>query len=229
MEPRKRRLERGLVAAALVLGMALLGWSQVTAASPTISIDSVTVAPEEEGAVDLEALEIGAPGLGAWTIDIVYDPEVVTPLACTPHQDGLCNVAFASDRVRATGASVSGLQGDTILAAVTFECIGEGSTTLTPVIGAIADATLNEPQEISAGVQAGSITCVATATPLLGDADCNGLVNSIDAALILQFVAGLIDSVPCAANADVDGNGSVNSVDAALILQIDAGLWSVGT
>ncbi len=57
-----------------------------------------------------------------------------------------------------------------------------------------------------------------------GDANCNGMVSAVDAALVLQFSAGLSDSIPCAEGADVNGDGDITSVDAALILQFTAGL-----
>jgi hypothetical protein len=46
----------------------------------------------------------------------------------------------------------------------------------------------------------------------------------IEAALILQFAAGLIDELPCPEAADVNDSGQANAVDAALILQYVAGL-----
>ncbi|OGO50571.1 MAG: hypothetical protein A2148_04795 [Chloroflexi bacterium RBG_16_68_14] len=61
-------------------------------------------------------------------------------------------------------------------------------------------------------------------TFFLGDANCNGSVNSIDAALVLQLEAGFIDSLPCPENSDLNHDGSTSSLDATLILQYDAGL-----
>lgn len=60
-----------------------------------------------------------------------------------------------------------------------------------------------------------------------GDVNCNSSVDSIDAALVLQLVAGLVSSLPCEENADTNGDGTINSIDAALILQFSAGL--IGT
>jgi alpha-tubulin suppressor-like RCC1 family protein len=57
-----------------------------------------------------------------------------------------------------------------------------------------------------------------------GDVSCDGRTNSVDAALALQRVAGLLARLPCAAAADVDADGAVDAIDAALILQAEAGL-----
>ena len=57
-----------------------------------------------------------------------------------------------------------------------------------------------------------------------GDANCDSTVNSIDAVLVLQLDAALIQSLPCEGSADVSGDGEIDARDAAVILQIEAGL-----
>jgi len=58
----------------------------------------------------------------------------------------------------------------------------------------------------------------------VGDVDCDGTVDSIDAAIVLQFVAGLYDFSRCPVTGDVNHDGRTDSVDAAIILQYSAGL-----
>jgi hypothetical protein len=55
-----------------------------------------------------------------------------------------------------------------------------------------------------------------------GDANADGPVDAIDAALILQLNAGLLKSLPGAPDANNDGR--VDAIDAALVLQLVAGL-----
>ena len=64
-----------------------------------------------------------------------------------------------------------------------------------------------------------------TVPVLYGDADGNGVVNSIDAMVVLQYDVELIgeDEIDLIAG-DVDGDGVVNSIDAMLILQYDVEL-----
>lgn len=68
-------------------------------------------------------------------------------------------------------------------------------------------------------------TRTRTPTPdgVIGDASCDGLVNSVDALLILQLIAGLLEAFSCDADVDANGDGRVDSLDAALVLQFDAG------
>ncbi|MCH8849800.1 MAG: hypothetical protein IIC89_03130 [Chloroflexi bacterium] len=68
---------------------------------------------------------------------------------------------------------------------------------------------------------------IALGRKLPGDTDCWRGVTSIDAALLLQYEADLVDLLACQFNADVNDDGLINSVDAALVLQRVAGLAGV--
>ncbi|MEX0785530.1 MAG: dockerin type I repeat-containing protein, partial [Dehalococcoidia bacterium] len=135
------------------------------------------------------------------------------------------------------GVSTFGIQGNTTLGSIAFRCDEQGSSALSITLHVFADATLAEPVPISASTQAGTFTCTTgsgpqptptrTPTPgsgaLDGDVNCDGRVDSVDSALVLQYSAGFINSLPCPQNGDVNGDGQINAIDATLILQIVAG------
>ncbi len=150
-----------VAAAVLVAGVGLLA-TQAWAASGTASIGSATAAPGEQGVVDLNAEDVGAPGLGAWTVDIKYDPSVISAVSCSALQGGVCNADYAADTVRITGAVAVGMEGDTLLGNVTFECGDEeGVSDLEVSLFTFADGTLGGPLPLDATTVDGTFTCEA--------------------------------------------------------------------
>jgi len=148
----------GASIAAVAVGLLFL--SQASAASGTVSIGSATVPPGGQGTVELAALGVGTPGLGAWTMDITYEATAVAAVSCEA-APGLCNPYYAAETVRFSGASATGLAGDTTLGSITFQCAdSEGSSVLRVSLVVFSDATLGDPQPIEAVVQNGSIGCV---------------------------------------------------------------------
>jgi hypothetical protein len=63
----------------------------------------------------------------------------------------------------------------------------------------------------------------APSGPRVGDASCDGRVDSVDATFVLQYAAGLIGSLPCGGNADANGDSGIDAVDATGILQYNVG------
>lgn len=59
---------------------------------------------------------------------------------------------------------------------------------------------------------------------LYGDVSCNLVVDAIDAALMLQADAQLLDQLDCPASADANDDGASDALDATLVLQFGAGL-----
>ena len=70
----------------------------------------------------------------------------------------------------------------------------------------------------------GSSPVIVAGTTVGGDTNCDGSVNAIDAALVLQQAAGILRSLPCPENGNVSDDDVTNVLDAALILQFAAGL-----
>lgn len=110
-------------------------------------------------------------------------------------------------------------------------CLREASFTIedpssvTPILSPTVNPTPTRTPRPHTATPTPMHTVTPTATPYLaGDADCNGQVNAIDSALILQYVAGLLPSLSCGAAADANADGEINAIDSALILQFVAGL-----
>lgn len=171
--------------------------TNVSAQQPSVSVGSSSATVGGEASVTVMALGIADPGLGAWTLDITYDAALLTALACIPEQGGVCNPMFDSNVVRITGASASGVAGDTSLGAITFRCDAEGTSVLDLNIVLIVDATIGDPQAIDASASDGSIECGGatpvppTATPgtppAAGDIfDCSDFMNQETAQVILE-------------------------------------------
>lgn len=154
---------------ALVIG--LLG-AQASAADETVSIGSATIVLEGSAGVAVNAANFHAPGLGAWSIDVTYDPSVLSVVACEAAEVGanICNADYLDlgTTVRIVGASAQGLEGDTTLATITFRCDNLGTSPLSVAVGTLADATPGMPVAIEPVISGGSVACVslhATSTP----------------------------------------------------------------
>jgi hypothetical protein len=166
----------GVLALGLVMAIAIafgVTTRETSAGAETIiAIDSATIAVGGQASLDVRALNVDEPGLGAWSIDIFYDPAVVSAVDCIAEQGGVCNPAFAANTVRFTGASAGGLEGDTKLAEITFSCDVEGNSPLTISIQVLADATIGAPQPMPSSIQNGNVSCgtvAPTATPTTND------------------------------------------------------------
>lgn len=191
-----------------------------------------------------------APSFSAYEFHLSFDPRVLEFLTITGQdaflettgRDALCFGPDADDLMDdiisfacgSTGA-VPGPEGDGVLATLVFStsCAGTSPLPFGPIVGddifvdavILADELANPVKVTGVGGVlhvTGATPCAAA--PLVGDASCDETVNAIDAALILQSVAGLLNPLPCQDNGDANQNGSVDAIDAALVLQFVAGL-----
>ena len=188
-----------LLIAAAAAGACALVASAAWAASPSVSIGSGTAAPGGQVSVDLWSHAVGTPGLGAWSIDISYDTSVVSPVTCATEHGAVCNTHFNSNTIRTAGATAVGIEGDTKLATLTFQCAQhEGESAITISLPDFADATLGGPRQIAAAISNGTVTCgtAAPRVPSTGSAEPQGgssfawLIASLAAAGIVGVGAG---------------------------------------
>ena len=98
---------------------------------------------------------------------------------------------------------------------------GPTATPTEPVVGATPTNTVPPPPPTA------TVPPATPTTPpdvILGDTDCNGTVNSLDALWVLWLVAALADELPCPEAGDVNEDGVVDATDALWILWIEANL-----
>ena len=196
----------------------------------TLRIGSAIVPPGSNATVPLEALDVPPASLGAFTIDIAYDPDVVDAVGCDPNPDGVldagfCNIDFERDGsnpdvVRCGGfKSSAGAVGDVALCDITFQGTGPSGSE-SPLALGVDEFVNTSGQPIPATTEDGTIT-----VGVQGDANGDGKTSMVDAMLIAQVVVGLrppadIDPVM----SDVNCSGTVTMVDAMLVAQYVVGL-----
>jgi hypothetical protein len=231
-----------------VVALGLVGQSSAQAGGPTIRVSPSFQNVAVNGTVVVDINLESAPVFAAYEFHLSFDPSVLqfqsvsrggdilenagrNPLCLGPDSTDLQN-GIVSYGCASTGGS-GGPSGSGLLATLRFTAVCPDRSELGFVpVG--SDLTV-DPVSISTPfgeslattgvggeVNINGPSC--SGGTLLGDANCNGTVNAIDAAIVLQITAGLIGPPSCAANADVSGNGSIDSIDAALILQRIAGL-----
>ena len=115
-----------------------------------------------------------------------------------------------------------------------FVYMGENSATVDVTDAVIEEDETNNTLTQFVAVPTLPLPCTATPTQTItptpappgfpGDVDCSGGVTAIDAALILQLIAALTDTLPCEDLADVDESGAADAIDVTLVLQFVAGL-----
>ncbi len=192
----------------------------------TFQVQLVAVAPPEGGYLGFNALlDWEGSGLGFVHSDetllldcgLLLGPAVISPI---PPVLWGCAPSTGSGAISFTGP----------IAQADLTCAESGSTDLTLNSGSVffvPDASSPFPVLVGA-----TVSCYGSqhSGPGSGEGDANGdsRVNSIDAAVVLQYDAGLTRNLGCMDCSDTNHDGRVNSVDATVILQVDAGLIQLG-
>ncbi len=125
-------------------------------------------------------------GLSAWTADIGYDPALFSVSSCKQENGSICNPAYTKDEVRVTGASTSGLSGNTPLATITFQAATTASVLpdTSPLGVTITTFTDSNTNPISATPFPGTVTLTPSSVTLSAPATVGaGLSASVAGAV----------------------------------------------
>ncbi|MEX2157981.1 MAG: hypothetical protein WEB04_01110 [Dehalococcoidia bacterium] len=146
------RTLQAALALALVIAFALES-GRAAAAPDTIYIAPTVGFVGANATAQLQVSEISDAGLGAWTVDVTHNPEVVELASCTGQSGSLCGKEFGPETTRITGASEDGISLGADLATLTYRCLQQGSSPLTidVVVFATADGGKVEPLEVLNG------------------------------------------------------------------------------
>lgn len=107
----------------------------------SLTPSTVTVPYHGSTTLTLDASAGTGAGLGAWTVDLSYDPTEVRVTGCTGASGSTCNASYASGTARITGTSSSGLMGVVSLGSVSVEAVGpkHSQTTVSLAVPTLAN------------------------------------------------------------------------------------------
>jgi hypothetical protein len=140
-----------------------------TAPEPELIVDSSSIPTGGQGSFDLLALDLPAPGLAIWVVDIVYDPFYLTPVQCTALPGSTCSDLGTPGVLRLVGSNAQGLLGDARLAEFFFRCNAPGITSVTVRPVQVVDESGGA---IEPAARSGTVSCfelpaaTATNTPI---------------------------------------------------------------
>ncbi len=164
----------GLLAALVLAFGSVPGASAVNA---QIVVGSATVQAQGQQA-PIAVSANGITNMGAFTIDISYDPAIADAVSCTPASGFFCNAQYENnnvnpDKVRCGGFDANGRSGNVSLCTITFQAVGGAAcTALNPTVHELVD-TGSPAQPIPSDVTAGQF-CLAS------DADGDGVADGQD-------------------------------------------------
>lgn len=208
-----------------ILALALAGSGARDAGAVTPPQASVTSAEAPSGSEVTVSVEgdSGDAAIGAFTIDLVYDPGVAVAGECATSL-GLCETGIDGNTARVAGISLGGLRGHVEFVDVTFDVVGDPgeSTVLDVRIVELADLEYQDLVPQAEDID-GEIGVSSGPGAVKGDADCDGEISSTDALAVLRDVAGSADA-PCGQAADVDCDAELTSADSLGVLRYVASL-----
>jgi hypothetical protein len=192
----------------------------VHAAAParaTVAIGTVSGAPGVP--VEVPVSLAGASSLGSVTVQVAYDPKVVTFDDARPGPIEKSQLTWRHDESQGllilllATSQPGGFSGEDPLAVLTFTAKGGAVGQLSTLTVTVRDAVHADGTEAAVDASSGSFR-----NGIPGDVNGDGKVDLSDYDLLARYLVGdPVTIVPL--NADLNGDGKVTEADAVLLLQ----------
>ena len=158
----------GLIGAAgIAVIAALLVITQALGQAGTLSVTDGNAAPGGTASVDVVS-DISGEGIDVWSVAITYNTVLLDLLTWEGKLGSTCE-PFASgaqsEALRVMGESESGISGPTVLATITFQCKGEGTSTLDIELESVQLTGSGEEGGILGDLVPGEFVCKEAADP----------------------------------------------------------------
>ncbi|MCH8814892.1 MAG: hypothetical protein IH957_07295 [Chloroflexi bacterium] len=156
-----------------------------------------------------------SPNLGAWNIDVHYDPSVLLPLGCDPLPLGaggalsVCNAFFSVVEVRSVGSAGAGITGVINLANFEFQAVGPAGS-CSPLEIDIETFADNASTEYNPLITDGEVCVTAASADVTGD----GTISGVDISAIVKARFATYDPM-----FDLNGDEVVDKEDMLIAIQ----------
>lgn len=213
---------RCVAAIAVAFTVMVLGGS-VAGAGQQVTVQGEHVSAGPGGAVTLEVSGHSQEPIGAFGIDVKFDPEMLTPVSCQS-DTMLCTKGVYEGQLRINGISLIGYSGDITFGTIVFSAAQDPGVVPVDVdVTVISGLELNDLSG-NLSVSDGSVTIDEAIEPRpVGDANCDNRVTAADSIALLMALGGEEDA-ECQGIADVNCDDRVDLNDVLDILRALGGL-----
>lgn len=200
----------------------------LSAATITLSIPTITSDPgESDIRVPVNISDVTGLGIISAQMTILYDPDLVVAkrieFGGTIAQGVSSAYAVGNGKIKLAFTRANPFEGSGVLVFILFDLLPKVSGGQTPLV--MSNVKLNEGKGFELKIGNGELRIKSgNPPPTLGDVSGDGEITIFDAALLLQYIVGLIELTPQQRElADVSRNGRITAYDVALILQYVVG------
>jgi hypothetical protein len=128
----------------LVAAVGIVSTAQAAGSVTSLSATSATTTPVSDVTI---SVQVSGSAVGAWGINVAYDPSLVTPTSCSGGDNGTCNLQSPTknNAVYLNGSKLSGVSGSNVtLGTITFHAgATTGTSPLTVTLTTLADTDTN--------------------------------------------------------------------------------------